>query len=124
MDLTERAGRVVRDVLLSITGGVVLLILYVLLVPLAARLIGWLFPSFQYDGILMAPLVWPAVLYDRIFPPAPLPPNLMSGSEFPRLEAIIVMIVGNILQYAILTYALLQLWKRRRRSRANNAAIG
>jgi uncharacterized protein (DUF2062 family) len=48
----------------------------------------------------------------------------MSGGEFPRIEAIIVMIVCNFLQYAILTYALLQLWERRRRRRAKSSAIG
>jgi hypothetical protein len=122
--MSERAGRIVRHVPLSILGGVVLPILYVLLVPLAARLISWLIPSFPYDGVFTAPLVWPALLYDRIFPPAPLPPNLMSGGEFPRIEAIIVMIVCNFLQYAILTYALLQLWERRRRRCAKNSAIG
>jgi hypothetical protein len=124
MAMTERARRIVRDVLLSIAGGAVLPILYVLLVPFAAKLIGWLFPSFPYDGVLTAPLLWPVVLYDRIFPPAPLPPNLMSGSEFPRVEAIMVMIVCNFLQFTILTYALLQLWEGRRRRRLRNATIG
>jgi len=124
MAMTERRGRISRQLLLSIAGGVVLPILYILLMPLAARLIDRLVPSFQYDGVFMAPLVWPVYLYDRIFPPPPLPPNLMSGSEFPRVEAIMIMIVCNFLQYAILTYAVLQLYERRRRRRLRNAAIG
>ena len=68
----------------------------------------------------MFPLAWPVILYDRIFPPAPLPPNLMSGSDFPRVEAIILMFVFNFLQFAILTYILLLLWERRRGRAENN----
>ena len=122
--MTERTGRIIRYLLLSIVGGVVFPILYLLLVPMAARLLGRLAPSFQSDSILMIPLVWPLVVYDRIFPPAPLPPGLMSGSDFPRIEAIIVVIVCNFLQYAILTYALLRLLESRRRRHAKYAAIG
>ena len=58
MELTERRSRV-RNLFFAVTGGILLPVVYIFVVPYVAKLATWLVPSVQLDVVLMFPLVGP-----------------------------------------------------------------